>query len=214
MARIAGIDLPKQKRGIIGLTYIHGIGSSRAAHILKTAKVSEDTKVERKLRKQTIINTKKELEEHTQAVKDLNKDIKEGNKIQDTAQEKKLQEQIDEIRELKKSTDQASDEYKELSKKETDLMKKFLKVSDEGADHDATMAKRQDLISKRDKASELIREEKDKDRGFASKKMMGLLSGIEKGIGGMWKKGKAAVGLTFKGALIATGLLLSSMENS
>jgi len=171
-------------------------------------KFSEDTKVERKLRKQTIINTKKELEEHTQAVKDLNKDIKEGNKIQDTAQEKKLQEQIDEIRELKKSTDQASDEYKELSKKETDLMKKFLKVSDEGADHDATMAKRQDLISKRDKASELIREEKDKDRGFASKKMMGLLSGIEKGIGGMWKKGKAAVGLTFKGALIATGLLL------
>ncbi|NNJ56453.1 MAG: 30S ribosomal protein S13 [Bacteroidia bacterium] len=46
MARIAGIDLPKSKRGIVGLTYIHGIGNSRAAHILSTAKVSNDKKVE------------------------------------------------------------------------------------------------------------------------------------------------------------------------
>ena len=46
MARIAGIDLPKGKRGVVGLTYIHGVGDSRAAHILKSAKVSEDTKVQ------------------------------------------------------------------------------------------------------------------------------------------------------------------------
>lgn len=46
MARIAGIDLPKGKRGVVGLTYIHGVGSSRAKHILKTADVSEDIKVE------------------------------------------------------------------------------------------------------------------------------------------------------------------------
>ena len=45
MARIAGIDIPKQKRGVIALTYIFGIGSSRAKEILATAKVSEDTKV-------------------------------------------------------------------------------------------------------------------------------------------------------------------------
>ena len=44
MARIAGIDLPKGKRGIVGLTYIHGVGSSRAKHILKSANVSEDKK--------------------------------------------------------------------------------------------------------------------------------------------------------------------------
>ena len=44
MARIAGIDIPKQKRGVIALTYIFGIGSSRAKEILATAKVSEDTK--------------------------------------------------------------------------------------------------------------------------------------------------------------------------
>ena len=45
MARIAGIDLPKNKRGIIGLTYIYGIGRSKAADILAAAGVSQDTKV-------------------------------------------------------------------------------------------------------------------------------------------------------------------------
>jgi len=46
MARIAGIDLPKQKRGVIGLTYIFGIGRSTAQNILAEAKISEDKKVE------------------------------------------------------------------------------------------------------------------------------------------------------------------------
>lgn len=46
MARIAGVDIPKQKRGVISLTYIFGIGNSRAQEILKTAQVSEDTKVQ------------------------------------------------------------------------------------------------------------------------------------------------------------------------
>ena len=45
MARIAGIDLPKNKRGAIGLTYIFGIGKSRAKEILSRAQVNEDTKV-------------------------------------------------------------------------------------------------------------------------------------------------------------------------
>ena len=45
MARIAGIDLPKNKRGVIGLTYIFGIGKSRAQEILGRAQVNEDTKV-------------------------------------------------------------------------------------------------------------------------------------------------------------------------
>ncbi len=46
MARIAGIDLPKNKRGVIGLTYIYGIGRSRASEILAEAGVSEDKKVQ------------------------------------------------------------------------------------------------------------------------------------------------------------------------
>ena len=45
MARISGVDIPKQKRGVISLTYIFGVGKSRAQEILKTAQVSEDTKV-------------------------------------------------------------------------------------------------------------------------------------------------------------------------
>ncbi|MDF1673476.1 MAG: 30S ribosomal protein S13 [Vicingaceae bacterium] len=46
MARIAGIDLPKQKRGVIGLTYIFGIGRSTAKNILSEAGISEDKKVQ------------------------------------------------------------------------------------------------------------------------------------------------------------------------
>ena len=45
MARISGIDIPKEKRGVISLTYIYGIGISRAKMILKSANVSEDKKV-------------------------------------------------------------------------------------------------------------------------------------------------------------------------
>jgi small subunit ribosomal protein S13 len=45
MARIAGIDLPKNKRGVIGLTYIFGIGRPTAEKILAQAGVVEDKKV-------------------------------------------------------------------------------------------------------------------------------------------------------------------------
>ena len=46
MARIAGVDIPKNKRGVIALTYIFGIGRSRAIEILEKAQVSQDTKVQ------------------------------------------------------------------------------------------------------------------------------------------------------------------------
>ncbi len=46
MARIAGIDLPKNKRGEIGLTYIFGIGRSRAVEILEKAGVDVNIKVQ------------------------------------------------------------------------------------------------------------------------------------------------------------------------
>ena len=45
MARIAGIDLPREKRIEIGLTYIYGIGRKRANDILKAANVNPDTRV-------------------------------------------------------------------------------------------------------------------------------------------------------------------------
>ena len=45
MARIAGIDIPKNKRGVISLTYIFGIGNSRATKILDSAGVDHGKKV-------------------------------------------------------------------------------------------------------------------------------------------------------------------------
>jgi small subunit ribosomal protein S13 len=45
MARIAGVDIPREKRVIISLTYIHGIGPSSAQRVLGAANVSPDTRV-------------------------------------------------------------------------------------------------------------------------------------------------------------------------
>ncbi|MCL4143300.1 UNVERIFIED_CONTAM: hypothetical protein GTU68_039258 [Idotea baltica] len=69
MARIAGVDIPKQKRGVISLTYIYGVGRSRAKEILATAKVDESIKVQdwnddqiasiRELRSETQLNIKR-----------------------------------------------------------------------------------------------------------------------------------------------------------
>lgn len=46
MARIAGIDLPKNKRGVIGLTYIYGIGRSTAKKVLDANGIDENIKVQ------------------------------------------------------------------------------------------------------------------------------------------------------------------------
>ncbi|MBL7780759.1 MAG: 30S ribosomal protein S13 [Saprospiraceae bacterium] len=46
MARIAGVDLPRNKRGLIGLTYIYGIGPASAKDILEKAGIDENTKVD------------------------------------------------------------------------------------------------------------------------------------------------------------------------
>jgi len=67
MARIAGIDLPKNKRGEIGLTYIYGIGHTTAQNILTEAGIDFDTKVqdwsdEQLTAIRTIINDKIKVE--------------------------------------------------------------------------------------------------------------------------------------------------------
>ncbi|MBT8190840.1 MAG: 30S ribosomal protein S13 [Saprospiraceae bacterium] len=46
MARISGVDLPKNKRGVIGLTYIYGIGRSKASEILGKVGIDENVKVD------------------------------------------------------------------------------------------------------------------------------------------------------------------------
>ena len=45
MARIAGVDIPRDKRVVVSLTYVYGIGRSKAKQILQKAGVSEDTRV-------------------------------------------------------------------------------------------------------------------------------------------------------------------------
>lgn len=45
MARIVGVDLPKNKRGVIGLTYIYGVGLSTSRQVLAEADINEDIKV-------------------------------------------------------------------------------------------------------------------------------------------------------------------------
>ena len=46
MARIAGIDIPRNKRGVIALTYVYGIGHARSAGLLSNAAGSEDKRVQ------------------------------------------------------------------------------------------------------------------------------------------------------------------------
>ncbi len=63
MARISGVDLPRDKRVEIGLTYIYGIGRPSATEICEKAKVNPDTRcrdlTEGDLRRETILNIKR-----------------------------------------------------------------------------------------------------------------------------------------------------------
>ena len=45
MARIAGVDIPREKRAVISLTYIYGIGSTMASHVCEATQIEENTRV-------------------------------------------------------------------------------------------------------------------------------------------------------------------------
>src|SRR5699024_9765923 len=64
MARIAGIDIPRDKRVVISLTYIFGVGKTTAQKVLKEADVSEDTR-ERDLTEDELGNIRKAIEDFT-----------------------------------------------------------------------------------------------------------------------------------------------------
>ena len=74
MARIAGVDLPLNKRVEIGLTYIYGIGRSRAKDILKTATVSTDTRV-KDLSEDDVRKIRQVITDEGKVEGDLRKDI-------------------------------------------------------------------------------------------------------------------------------------------
>ena len=74
MARIAGVDLPRTKRVEIGLTYIFGIGHTRAAGICKDAGVSPDIRV-KDLSEDDVRKISRVIEEQGRVEGDLRKEI-------------------------------------------------------------------------------------------------------------------------------------------
>src|SRR5918997_6926797 len=74
MARVAGVDLPPNKRAQIGLTYIYGIGKSRATSILNEAQISIDTKI-RDLSEEELTKIRAILEAQGDVEGDLRKRI-------------------------------------------------------------------------------------------------------------------------------------------
>jgi small subunit ribosomal protein S13 len=74
MARVAGVDLPPNKRAEIGLTYIYGIGRSRSASILNEASVNRDTKV-RDLTEDDLVRIRAIIEAQGEIEGDLRKRI-------------------------------------------------------------------------------------------------------------------------------------------
>ncbi len=70
MARIAGVDLPRDKRVEIGLTYIYGIGLTRSKEILKATGVNPDTRV-KDLSDADVAALRAEVEENYQVEGDL-----------------------------------------------------------------------------------------------------------------------------------------------
>ncbi len=74
MARIAGVDLPPNKQVWVGLTYIHGIGVSRAKAILKTASVEEAVKV-KNLTEDEARKIRKVIQDEGRVEGDLRKEV-------------------------------------------------------------------------------------------------------------------------------------------
>lgn len=74
MARIAGIDLPKNKRIVVALTYIYGIGRSTAESILEVSKIDQDTRTD-KLTEAEVSRLRDEIDRNAKVEGDLRREI-------------------------------------------------------------------------------------------------------------------------------------------
>ncbi|MDQ7829481.1 MAG: 30S ribosomal protein S13 [Armatimonadota bacterium] len=74
MARIAGVDLPRDKRVEVALTYIYGIGLSRARQILAATGVNPDTRV-RNLSEDEVTRLREYIDRHFKVEGDLRRDV-------------------------------------------------------------------------------------------------------------------------------------------
>ena len=79
MARIAGVDLPRDKRIEIGLTYVFGIGRSRANHILAALDIDYDTKV-RELSDAEVLRIRQFIDANYTVESDLRRDVAQNIK--------------------------------------------------------------------------------------------------------------------------------------
>ncbi len=74
MARIAGVDIPRDKGVVISLTYIYGIGRTRSVEILKTTGISEDTRV-KNLSDDQLVALREVIEKGYKVEGDLRRDV-------------------------------------------------------------------------------------------------------------------------------------------
>ncbi len=74
MGRIAGIDIPRDKRAVIALTYVYGIGKSVSSEILKRANISEDTRI-KDMTEDEITRIRSVIDENFEVEGDLRRDV-------------------------------------------------------------------------------------------------------------------------------------------
>ena len=74
MARIAGVDLPREKRVEIGLTYIYGIGKNTSQRIIKKTGINPDTRI-RNLTEDEVNKLREEIEKNCKIEGDLRREI-------------------------------------------------------------------------------------------------------------------------------------------
>ena len=74
MARIAGVDIPRDKRVVISLTYIYGIGRTRSSEILKTTGINESIRV-KDLSDDQLVALRDEIEKNYKVEGDLRRDV-------------------------------------------------------------------------------------------------------------------------------------------
>ncbi|MGB5168138.1 MAG: 30S ribosomal protein S13 [Acidimicrobiia bacterium] len=79
MARIAGVDLPREKRVEIGLTYIYGVGRTRSHQILEALEISPDTKV-RDLTDSEVVKVRQFIDGNYIVEGDLRRDVAQNIK--------------------------------------------------------------------------------------------------------------------------------------
>jgi small subunit ribosomal protein S13 len=74
VGRIAGIDIPRDKRAVIALTYVYGIGKSVSSEILKRANISEDTRI-KDMTEDEVTRIRSIIDENFEVEGDLRRDI-------------------------------------------------------------------------------------------------------------------------------------------